>query len=388
MIRRSTAIAMVAIALSLLLHFLGLDFATSNLPERSLEDTNIDAIVMDNTFEDVSEAVLEPVTPEPTPAPDPPIEVPPEPETAETPTSEALVASDNPQRVFAPDSGIVTSVQPDMAEPSKPEQGGEAEPQTVEPVRSQEESYVDTAVTQSIEPDTVGQAPEGNPDVGIESDEEDAKEPTPEPSATTDLQEIATAPVDNIPLELDTDAPDMAEPVIEPEDEIGGSDLAVLSSLRPRLPSRRPENGPMGTLNGLDELSDPVLPPTQLIESPLTAYQRTGVNPFVSKNSGSGSNGSDASDSLGPGNSDVTNYVGRVLMHLNRATAVHVSGRGFARVLFEINPDGTLAWVEVIDSSGSQEIDRAAKAQVRNAAPFPRPPNGTSRKLNFSYRSN
>jgi len=75
-------------------------------------------------------------------------------------------------------------------------------------------------------------------------------------------------------------------------------------------------------------------------------------------------------------------------MHLNRATVVHVSGRGFARVLFQINPDGSLAWVDVIDSSGSDEIDRAAKAQVQNAAPFPRPPNGKSRKLSFAYRSN
>lgn len=398
MIRRSTAIAMVAIALSLLLHFLGLDFATSNVPGRFPEDASIDAVVMDNTFEDVAEAVSEPVTPEPTPAPDPPVEVPAEPETADTPTSEALVASDNPQRVFAPDAGIVTSVQPDTAEPSRPEQGGVAEPEIVEPVRNREESNVDMAVMQPIETDMVGQAPEGNPDASPESAEEEAGEPAPESSSATDPQEIASVPVRVIPLELDPVTSEMTEAVLEPapkstesieaEGENGGSESAVLSSLRPRLPTRRPPEGPMGDLNGSADFDVPALPPSQLIESPLAAYQRTGINPFLSKNSGAGSNESGSTDSLGPGNSDVTNYVGRVLMHLNRATAVHVSGRGFARVLFEINPDGTLAWVDIVDSSGSQEIERAAKAQVRNAAPFPRPPDGASRKLSFAYRSN
>lgn len=398
MIKQSTTIAMVAIVLSLLLHFVGLDFVTSTQPERSSHDVNRDAVVTDYTFKDVAESVIQPVTPEPPSPPEPPLEETPKPETSEIPTSEALVASDNPQRVFAPDSGIVTSVQPDMAEPSKPEQGGAAEPETVEtvetvePVHNQDESDVDLAVRQPIETDTVGQTPEENSDTNTEPAEADVGDSAPDP------QESATAPVRVTPLELDPITPDTAEPVVEPtpestetvetEGEIEGSDLAVLSSLRPRLPTRRPAEEPIEDFSESTEPNDSALAPTQLVESPLVAYQRTGINPFLRKESGTGSNGSGSSDSLGPGNSDVTNYVGRVLMHLNRATAVRVSGRGFARVLFEINPDGTLAWVEVIDSSGSQEIERAAKTQVRNAAPFPRPPNGVSRKLNFAYRSN
>ena len=57
-------------------------------------------------------------------------------------------------------------------------------------------------------------------------------------------------------------------------------------------------------------------------------------------------------------------------------------------MFFQIDPDGSLAWVEIVDSSGSLEVERAAREQVRRAAPFPRPPSGTSRKLSFFYQNN
>lgn len=413
MIRRSTVIATVAIVLSLLVHFLGLSYTSRIQPERPAKDAKIDAVEMGNAFEDIAEAVSEPVPPESAPVPDPPVETlpEPEPEFADTPTSEALVATADPQHVVSPDTGSAKAVQPDMIEPSEPEESGVTEPKTVEPARGHEATTAEAAVTPPVEPDTVAAAPKGKPDAGTQPIEAVAAEsvlrspiapapqrlaalPVPVAPALPVTPTPAPAAVPVIPVERDTIDPETPETTVEPvpensetakaEDESGGSDLAVTSSLRPRLPSRRPSAEPVGRLDGSTGPSDVRVAPSQLIESPLTTYQRDGIDLFGGAQPG----GLGFRGSRSAGNSDTTNYAGRVLVHLNRAPAIRVSALGYARVLFQINPDGTLAWVDIIDSTGSQEIERAAKAQVRNAAPFPRPPKGASRKLAFVYRSN
>jgi protein TonB len=173
---------------------------------------------------------------------------------------------------------------------------------------------------------------------------------------------------------------------VKAEDEFGGSDLAVVASVRPLLSPPRPPAEPLGQSDGSTEFSELLSPP--LIESPLATYLRDGTNPIVRKNGKTQSGGLGFLDSRGPGNSDVTNYAGQVLVHLNRAPSVRVSAQGSARVFFEINPDGTLGRVDIIDSTGSQEINSAARAQIRSAAPFPRPPKGVIRRLSFTYWGN
>ena len=84
----------------------------------------------------------------------------------------------------------------------------------------------------------------------------------------------------------------------------------------------------------------------------------------------------------------MTNYAGRVFMHLNRAPPIRVAGRGYVRVFFEINPDGSVARIDIIESSGSKDIERAAKEQIRVAEPLPLPPNGNVRRMSLYYRSN
>lgn len=164
-------------------------------------------------------------------------------------------------------------------------------------------------------------------------------------------------------------------------------ETAVLTSLRPRLPERRPESEQGGTGEAANRRSSLEAPSTT-IESPLAAYRRNGTDLTVKRGGGRLSGGLGFEGSGGTGNSDQTNYAGRVLVHLNRAPVVPVSGRGAARVLFVINPDGSLASVDVFDTTGSADIDRAAKAQIRTAAPFPPPPGGTRRTLSFVYRIN
>jgi len=176
--------------------------------------------------------------------------------------------------------------------------------------------------------------------------------------------------------------PEASEPA-----EDTATDLAVTASVRPRLPARRPSEAAPPQTEAPGLFGGLRLPPSETIESPLAAYRRSGVDLAATGGGGTSSSGTGFQSARSGGNSDRTNYAGRVLVHLNRAPSVPVSGRGFARVLFIIEPDGSLAYVDVTDSSGSPSIDRAAKQQVRNAAPFPKPPNGKRRQLSFVYQT-
>ena len=190
---------------------------------------------------------------------------------------------------------------------------------------------------------------------------------------------IPSAPV--VPLQPSDIDPEPPVTIAEPEPpqtptdpvDSAPSDLAVTTSLRPRLPAQRPSPAPEGLPDGASENTEARLAPSQLIESPLTAYRRDGANVFGQLGGGAQSGRQGFGAALGAGNSDATNYAGQVLVHLNRTAPVPVTGKGWARVLFLINPDGSLASVDVLDSSGSRPIERAVREQVRSAAPFPPP---------------
>lgn len=406
MIRRSTAIGLAAILLSLMVHFLGLSVAPRGHQGPSAGDAATDVVALENTFEDVA-ALSEPVLPEPAEIPDPPVETPPEPEPADRPTSEALVASADPQRVASPDTGSARIPQPRTAGSAGVGAGNIPEPDIIEPSGEEEQPFTGAAPEPPAGTDRVAEIPKGNPDAATTPEEVTALASDPAPGVAQAPQQQVAVPVLPItptpepvsdpaisaaveavePVETETQVePVPSDADTDPGSE--GSDLAVAVSPRPRLPDRRPPAEPQGLRDSPTDLSLLQVPPAQLIESPLTAYQRS----LASRNSPQGgaarSGGLGFVDTRGPGNSDVTNYVGRVLVHLNRAPPVHVSAFGSARVFFEINPDGSLAWVDIIDSTGSREVERAAKAQVRKAAPFPRPPQGNSRRLTFVYRIN
>ncbi|MEP2028269.1 MAG: TonB family protein [Paracoccaceae bacterium] len=391
MIRRSTAIATVAVLLSLIVHLLGLSFSSSLQPQQPIELTATDVVAVGNAFEDVAEATSEPVEPDTATAPEPPAETSPQPDISDIPTTEALVASEKPQPTVAPDAGTAKIVQPEKARPPEPEQSAALQPETIVP------SVIDSAANSPNESD--GAEPAESPPIAqapqSEAPSQIAALQVPI-TAITPATESPAVPV--IPLIRETIEPEILEAAVEPaseksektgtKEDLGGSDLAVTSSLRPQLPSRQSFVDTEQELEDSTEPSDGRPSSSQLIESPLVAYQRDGTDLLATQKNGAVSDGLGNLDSRSPGNSDVTNYAGRVLMQLNRTPTVRISVRGFARVHFEINPDGTLARVNIIDGTGSLEINNAAKAQVRNAAPFPRPPKGASRKLTFVYRIN
>lgn len=394
MIRRSAGIATAAILLSLGLHLLGLGVTVSDRPPAPApaDAPPTDMVALGNAFEDVAEPVSSPVEAEPAPVPEPPVETPPEPDRAEIPTSEALVASDNPQQVAAPDIARASTVQPDRLAPT-PGDAGDPATATVTPPVTAEVRETAPAGSAEAPADPVAQAADP---VAQSADPAPQPDAAPAPAVTAALTAppvpaapvpVAPAPaaIPVIPLAPQAeDGADRAPPVVpvpDPPEAEAGSALAVAASPRPRDRPRPP--AARGSPDDPMDFSSLRVPPAQLIESPLTVYRRDGIDQIGGQRR---SGGAGYSGSGGPGNSDVTNYAGRVLVHLNRAPPVPVSGRGFARVMFEINRDGSLAWVDIIDGTGTPEIDRAAKDQVRSAAPFPPPPGGASRKLVFLYR--
>lgn len=388
MIRGSVVIAAVAIAVSLIVHLLGLGITIGSLPERSSAAPRSDSVALSNAFEDLAEETVEPAEPEPAETPEPPEETQPEPERTEpVPITDTQVASDDPQRTPIPDTGRADLVLPEVTEPVEPSD-------SADDAEGRDKPSADEATSDPVEQDTVAETPEGRPDA-VEEPVEPAPAETSQlaalpdsvaPVTPDDAQTLPVTPV--IPVEPELVEPDIPETVESVEEEpprtgdaTEDSELAVTASIRPRRPEPTSPDRQRGTLNGSRDFSN-LRFPKQTIDSPLSVYRREGIDNFTFGNGGSASGG------RGPGNSDVTNYAGQVLVHLNRAPVVFVSARGFAQVFFQIDPDGSLAWVEIVDSSGSPEVERAARQQVRAAEPFPRPPSGTSRKLSFFYQNN
>lgn len=343
MIKRSILVAIAAVLMSLLIHSLGLIFTSGDVQTQSGQENSLDVTDVGSAFEDFTEALAEPAAPEITP---------PEPAVDTTPTSQALVASDNPQNVTTPDTGSSEVIEADSPEPS----GGAGETITdVEPAQT----IVDV-------PDPA--EPESDP-APVQSE---VAEAAPEQADAAPTEAVSALEPDITIASL----PD--EPEILTADEAeNGSASAVSRSLRP--PTERPTAEALGVP---DRTEQPRVA-AGIIESPLTAYKRSGVDLLGGSRSGT----TGFSGSRSAGNASATNYAGQILTRLNRAPIVYASARGMARVSFQINPDGSLAWIRILRSTGTGDIERAARAQVQSAAPFPRPPDGTSRRLVFNYRN-
>ena len=395
MTKGSISAAMAAVLLSMLLHGLGLRFTSSDDQPPSNQDVTSDLTDAGGAFEDLAETMTEPEEPQPAPVPDPPSVTSPEPVIEETPTSQAQVASDNPRNVTAPDTGTTDVIEPDAAEPSE---SAAPAPETAQRSGGEDDTVADVAVSQPVEPDTEAVAPQGAPDETPLPAETRAIEVAPPSSAET-VKPLAPTPAPS-PSPALIPEPEVQQPVRpeitvapEPDDPEAlraaesedGSGSAVTTSLRP--PKERPSAAALGVPDGVHQQGDQTGSATGTMESPLTTYKRTGIDPFASGSGRARSGTTGFSGSRNPGNASTTNYIGEVLVQLNRSPAVYSSARGTARVSFEINPDGTIAWVSILDSKGSRTIERAASAQVRSAAPFPPPPQGTSQRLVFVFRS-
>lgn len=386
MTRGMICAAVAAVVLSILLHALGLGFISSEDQAPATEDIASDVADVGSTFEDLADIVSESAEPEPASVPDPPSVTSPDLVIEETPTTQALVASDDPQDVTAPDTGTVDVIEPDAVEPTGDDA---AAPETAKRMDGEDDTVSDTAVLAPLEPKTETQPPNGteteNPDP-TELQNEDvppaetvspiALAPASSPSAAIVPEPEVQQPV--LPEITIAPEPDDPETVTAPDSEEESSS-AVTTSLRP--PKVRPSMAATGARDASRTARS-----TGTVESPLAAYNRTGIDPFASGGGGARSGTTGFSGSRNPGNASAFNYAGQVLVQLNRFPSVDPSVRGSAQVAFGINPDGTVAWVNILSSTGHPGIRRAAVVQVRRAAPFPPPPEGASQRMVFTYQ--
>jgi TonB family protein len=337
-IRNSILVAIVAVLLSLLLNGAGW-FAVFNdrvdTPNQPAEEQASAA-----SFEDFVDVTQEPEAPEPVEPDEPPEVVEPDPIAPETPTTEALVASETPQDVVNPDTGDAedggqnADTPQDIIEPEPPGAGNQ-------PV-----------------------APEGSPEAPPETADvaqDDVAEPV-----TPDAPEETVAALPELPEieQSDTDDPQLA--------------TAVTRSLRP--PAERPSQETFGLEDGSGQ--EPAGNNT-----PQSVTQRTGLELLAEAGNAVRYGSNPLSTGRATGNSEFTNYAGEVLTKLNRSPVLFAEEQGNARVQFQIDPDGSVAWVRILSSRGTPGIERAAIAQVRSAGPFPPPPEGTTPRLVFVYQN-
>lgn len=78
-------------------------------------------------------------------------------------------------------------------------------------------------------------------------------------------------------------------------------------------------------------------------------------------------------------------YGAQVIQHLLRFTRGNSVGAGATLVRISIDGGGGLQEAAVIRTSGSAGFDREALQTVRRAAPFPKPPGGEGRTINFEF---
>jgi protein TonB len=87
------------------------------------------------------------------------------------------------------------------------------------------------------------------------------------------------------------------------------------------------------------------------------------------------------SRSSNAGNAAASNYPGKVYAKIARTRQRNAGGRGVAQVRFSVTSGGQASGVSVARSSGDANIDRAAVAHVKRAAPFPKPPPGAKTRF-------
>ncbi|MEM1174341.1 MAG: TonB family protein [Pseudomonadota bacterium] len=193
------------------------------------------------------------------------------------------------------------------------------------------------------------------------------------------------------PLTPDEPPPDIADDAIVEE----SSELAPPAEPEPApdLPPQNPQpattepepvrNEPAPSPQQPDE---PIDTPAQTREhdvqtgSNTTSQSEDGpdaIDSVASPTSGSPAAGAQSdTTNLQMGDSDATNYAGKIVSILSRKRLPSSVPRGSALVSFSMQNDGGIVSIEIARSSGSKRFDRAAMRLIKAAAPFPKPPRG------------
>lgn len=212
---------------------------------------------------------------------------------------------------------------------------------------------------------------------------------TPSPA----VQTSAEAPVvSSTPTDADTRLPQTPSasiiPVIPTETIAGKEPVSVSAATDDTVrPHPRPEPKEETSAQPPERSTAEDGDVSPLAASPGAAEaERRGVAEGV-ETGASNDVGSGTGATTEAGNAVASNYPGAVMRKINRTRKPRVGVQGTATVGFKIAANGTLAGVQILQSSGENAIDQAALDHLRRAAPFPAPPAGAQRKFQVEYVS-
>ncbi|MEM9688362.1 MAG: TonB family protein [Pseudomonadota bacterium] len=209
-----------------------------------------------------------------------------------------------------------------------------------------------------------------------------------EPTAETETpsEALDPAPADILPEVVQPEP----EPEHTPDDAAEPEPAPVKETVTNDLPDKvePPPVMPLATIpeSPVDEPAPSTIPlshnPADLMEQGTSATSQSedgedATDSVASPTSGSPSAAATAENTnLQPGDSDASNYAGKIVGILSRKRLPSSVPRGSAMVSFSMANDGDIVNIEIADSSGSKRFDRAAMRLIKAAAPFPRPPRG------------
>lgn len=258
-------------------------------------------------------------------------------------SNDIQVASDNPQNVQSPDTG------------TEAQNTGRIEP---------------TEEVTATAPPALGAevpTPEGTPDA-------------PPETAQVDVEEVIESTEPDVSDAIDEAIAEALEeaPEIEAADD---GELQIAAVTRSPRPPTRPSDEAFGAQDGEGETQEQVGVETA------APSQQTGLDILAQAGNVALYGRSSLEAARSTGNSTQTNYRGEVFLKLNRSIRVYKNERGFAVIRFQILPNGQVGWIRIIRSGGSPNIEIAAQANVRQAAPFPPPPNGEPIEISLTFQS-
>ncbi|OZB18165.1 MAG: hypothetical protein B7X55_05325 [Rhodobacterales bacterium 34-62-10] len=174
------------------------------------------------------------------------------------------------------------------------------------------------------------------------------------------------------------DAPQMAalSPVTPPETLTPASETATTAPAQSLRPHPRPDRP---APQKITRRADPA--PQGNADRNATRGTTTGQD--TAKTAAAPSRQASAQ---GDGGTAASASYGRaVLTQISRTRKARAPSRGRTVVAFSISDAGALASVQVLQSSGSPDLDRVALDHIRRAAPFPKPPSGARRQFSFEF---
>lgn len=92
-----------------------------------------------------------------------------------------------------------------------------------------------------------------------------------------------------------------------------------------------------------------------------------------------------AAQSAGTGQKAMADYAAGVMQRIRTTRPGPFVGQGAVTVGFAIGPDGTLATLRVLRSSGQSRLDATALDLIRQAAPFGRPPGAATVRYSYEF---